>query len=221
MFRHECKYMINRGDALVLSRKLSVLFKRDEHCGPLGDYTIKSLYFDNYNNKALKEKLYGVDKREKFRIRYYNDDLSFIRLEKKSKIKGLCLKQSTEISPDKCEMIIGGEIDWMRESEDNLVRELYSKMYFQQLRPASIVIYDREAFVYEPGNCRVTLDKNLKGSANVYNFLKEDAGFDYADENTILEVKWDEFLPQIVRHAVQTNCRSISSFSKYAATRFA
>ncbi len=219
MFRHECKYIINTADALTLSHRLEVLLERDSHCGHTGDYTVNSLYFDNYNDKALKEKLYGIDKREKFRIRYYNHDLSFINLEKKSKIKGLCLKQSAAISVEQCEMIIEGKTNWMRESSSNLVRELYSKMRYQQLRPVSIVTYDREAFVYAPGNCRITLDKNLKGCMNVYSFLNDEYAYDHADESTILEVKWDEFLPQVVRYAVQVKCRSVSAFSKYAAAR--
>ncbi len=220
MFRHEYKYLINRNDIIILSGRLNHLFRTDVHCGRFGEYTVKSLYFDNFNDIALREKLDGVDRREKFRIRYYNDDLDFIRLEKKSKINGLCLKQSVNITAEECRKIIEGDTAWMRVSRRELVRELYSKMCFELLRPKNTVIYERRAYTYKPGNCRITIDTNLRGSVNVNGFLITDSGYMKYKDNNILEVKWDEFLPGIVRSAVQLNTIGISSFSKYAATRF-
>jgi len=84
--RHEYKHIINMSDLLQLKMRLGAALQHDEHSGEDGTYYIKSLYFDNYMDKAYREKKDGVNKREKFRIRYYNNDISFIRLEKKSKI---------------------------------------------------------------------------------------------------------------------------------------
>ena len=91
-YRHELKYQISPADYHALRQRLRAVMKRDPHTGADGLYTIRSVYFDNYGDKALREKVNGVQKREKFRIRYYNNDFSFITLEKKIKHNDLCMK---------------------------------------------------------------------------------------------------------------------------------
>ena len=91
-YRHELKYQITAADYHALRRRLAPLMKRDAHAGGDGRYTVRSIYFDNLDDKALREKIDGVQKREKFRIRYYNRDLTFITLEKKVKYNSLCMK---------------------------------------------------------------------------------------------------------------------------------
>ena len=132
-FRHEYKHQINLADIYGLRTRLSAVVKHDSHASDDGTYFIKSLYFDNYMDKALREKIDGVNKREKFRIRYYGTDTSFIKLEKKSKINGLCNKISCPITAEECQKIIDGDIEFMKDSEFELMRELYSKMKYQLL----------------------------------------------------------------------------------------
>ena len=84
-YRHEKKYPISQGDYLALRQRLRPVMQPDPHAGAEGVYSIQSVYFDNYRDKALREKIDGVQQREKFRIRYYNGDLSFVTLEKKIK----------------------------------------------------------------------------------------------------------------------------------------
>ncbi len=218
-FRHEYKHQINLADIYGLRTRLSAVVKHDPNAGEDGTYFIKSLYFDNYMDKALREKIDGVNKREKFRIRYYGTDTTFIRLEKKSKINGLCNKESCRITTEECQKIIDGDIEFMKDSEFELMRELYSKMKYQLLRPKCIVAYTRECFVYPPGNVRVTLDMNICGSNNVKEFLNPDLPFLQTYHEAILEVKWDEYLPQIIRDCVQVKSRRSAAFSKYAAIR--
>ena len=218
-FRHEYKHQINLADIYGLRTRLSAIVKHDSNCDADGTYFVKSLYFDNYMDKALREKIDGVNKREKFRIRYYGTDTSFIRLEKKSKINGLCNKVTCRITAEECKKIIDGDIEFMKDSEFELMRELYSKMKYQLLRPKCIVAYTRECFVYPPGNVRVTLDMNICGSNNVKEFLNPDLPFLQTYHEAILEVKWDEYLPQIIRDCVQVKSRRSAAFSKYAAIR--
>ncbi len=219
-FRHEYKHKVNLSDILQLRTRLSAIMQHDEHADADGTYLIKSLYFDNYMDKALKEKVDGVDKREKFRIRYYNTDTSFIRLEKKSKINGMCNKVSVTITADECQKITRGDIGFMLDSGKPLLQELYAKMHYQLLRPRCIVAYRRESFVYPPGNVRVTIDMDICGSYDIQNFLNPDLRFLRTYHTHILEVKWDEFLPQIIRDSVQMKDRNTSAFSKSAAVRF-
>lgn len=218
-FRHEYKHQINLADIYGLRTRLSAIVKHDSNCDADGTYFVKSLYFDNYMDKALREKIDGVNKREKFRIRYYGTDTSFISLEKKSKINGLCNKISCKITAEECQKIIDGDIEFMKDSEYTLMRELYSKMKYQLLRPKCIVAYTRECFVYPPGNVRVTIDMNICGSNNVGEFLNPDLPFLQTYHEAILEVKWDEYLPQIIRDLVQVKSRRSAAFSKYAAIR--
>lgn len=219
-FRHEYKHIVNLSDIYGLRTRLSTVAKHDSHAGCDGTYFIKSLYFDNYADKALHEKQDGVNKREKFRIRYYNDDTSFIRLEKKSKINGLCNKTSCAITANECRMLLNGDCEFLLLSENELMHELYAKMKYQLLRPKCIVAYTREGFVYPYGNVRVTLDMNICGSSNVAELLNPDLRFLSLFHDTVLEVKWDEYLPQIIRDCVQVGSRKSTSFSKYAAVRF-
>ena len=150
-YRCERKHEISYGDMLVLEQRLSAIMKPDEHAKD-GKYLVRSLYFDNASNKALREKIDGVNIREKFRIRYYNNDTSLIRLEKKSKVNGFCLKKNATLSLEQAQAIANGDYEWMADCGIPLVQELYSKMMSQGLRPKTIVDYTREAFVFAPGN---------------------------------------------------------------------
>lgn len=217
-FRHEWKHEINYSDMLVLRHRLKVAARCDPNA-PDGKYFIRSLYFDTPYDKALKEKINGISRREKFRIRYYNGDTSFIRLEKKSKLDGLCGKEGVSLTADEVQSIMVGDIGFMKTSENELVRELYAKMNSQQLRPKTIVDYDREAFLYPAGNVRVTMDYNIRTGLYSTDFLDMDCVTVPVTGAVILEVKWDEFLPSAIRDAVQLEGRHTSSFSKYAACR--
>lgn len=219
-FRHEYKHRINLADIYGLKSRLSKVATHDAHAQEDGTYQVKSLYFDNYQDKALREKIDGVNHREKFRIRYYGTDTGFIRLEKKSKIHGLCSKESAPLTMVECQRILDGDIGFLLKSEYPLHGELYAKMRYQLLRPRSIVAYRRESFVYPPGNVRVTIDTDIRGSDNVREFLNPDLPFLQLYHQGILEVKWDEYLPQIIRDCVQIRSRNSAAFSKYAAVRF-
>lgn len=218
-FRHEWKIEITYADMIAIRQRLRAVAQPDEHAID-GRYWIRSLYFDNQADKALREKLDGVDMREKFRIRYYNGDAAVIHLEKKSKRNGLCSKQSAELTAAEAQSIVDGDWTWMLSSGRPLVRELYSKMNAQGLRPRTIVDYMREPFVYAPGNVRVTLDYDIRTGLGCTDFLNPGCiTVPAGDAPIILEVKWDTFLPDIIRDAVQLSGRRAGAFSKYAACR--
>ena len=218
IYRHEWKHEIARAEMLILRQRLCAVAQQDPHAVG-GRYTIRSLYFDSPDDRALREKLDGVDRREKFRIRCYNGDLSVIHLEKKSRRNGLGSKQSAVLSIDQTRAIINGDVGWMARSEEALVRELYEKMLVQGLRPKTIVEYTREPFVFAPGNVRVTLDYDIRTGLNCTDILAPDCVTVPAGNAVVLEVRWDEFLPDVIRNAVQLGHRRTGAFSKYAACR--
>lgn len=218
-YRHEWKHEITYMDMLILRQRLSAVARSDPHATD-GKYEIRSLYFDNAYDKALREKIDGVNMREKFRIRYYNGDTSFLSLEKKSKINGLCRKEHALISKESAQAIVDGDYGWMLQSRIPLVQELYSKMMAQGLRPKTIVDYTREPYVYAPGNVRVTMDYHIRTGLLCTDFLNPvNVTVPAGDTHIILEVKWDDFLPDIIRDAVQLEGRPVTAFSKYAACR--
>lgn len=218
--RHELKYGINAADDVILSHRLRKLFQHDENADSHGIYRVSSLYFDTPCDTALRQKIDGVDRREKFRIRYYNADLSFIRLEKKVKINGLCGKYSAKLTAGQVERLLQGNYEFLRTSDTPLLIELYSKMQGQLLRPKTVVTYDREAFLYEPGNVRVTIDRDLRSGLGNTDFLNTGPyRADVSDDITVLEVKYDAFLPELVRMAVAIPNRRAAAYSKYAVCR--
>ena len=245
-YRHELKYKISYPDYLAMRSRLRPVMKADPHASAGGRYLVRSIYFDNLNDKALREKIDGVAKREKFRIRYYNDDLSYIVLEKKMKIGSLCLKCSAPITEEECRKILSGgrssvtdggrssaidggcgsmrngDLSFMKEHPQELVRELYAKMTCQLLRPRVLVSYTREPFIYQGGNVRVTFDSDIRTSLFHQEFLtKEAAGISATDEpqDVYLEVKFDAFLPEVVQDLIRVKGIRQHAFSKYSASR--
>lgn len=219
--RHELKHRISISDYLALRQRLKAVAKQDPNVDENGKYKVRSLYFDNVDNKALIEKINGLNNREKFRIRYYNEDFDYIRLEKKSKVNGLCSKRTAGLTKEQCEKIIEGDIQWMRRSGDPLILELYAKMNFQQLRPKTLVDYVREPYVYTPGNVRITIDTEIKTGLSSKELFDQDIVTMRTNSRNviILEVKFDEFLPQLIKDIIQVNNRQQSAFSKYAVCR--
>ena len=217
-YRHEWKHQISALDAHILRRQLQPIMKQDPHA-PNGSYSIRSLYFDDSADTALREKLDGISCRGKFRIRFYNLDPGFIHLEKKIKHAGLGTKESVCLTSRQVEDILAGDIQWMANDPSDLMRELYCKMQ-QGLRPKTVVDYTREPFIYAPGNVRVTLDHSIRtGLGSVALFDAALPTIAVPDDPIILEVKWDNFLPEIIQNIVQLGSRHAAAFSKYAACR--
>ncbi|HIV68230.1 MAG TPA: polyphosphate polymerase domain-containing protein [Candidatus Butyricicoccus stercorigallinarum] len=218
--RHEYKHIINRLDDQIVTSRLRKLFQHDANADSHGIYRVSSLYFDTPYDKALRQKIDGVNRREKFRLRYYGDDCSFLRLEKKCKTGGLCGKRSVRVTETQARRMLSGEIEFLLDCGHPLLLEFYSKMRGQLLSPKTVVVYEREAFVYEPGNVRVTVDRNLhSGPGGAAFFDTRRRLTPVSDGLSVLEVKYDAFLPELVSMAVQIPNRRASAYSKYAVCR--
>lgn len=219
-YRHEWKYEISRSDLMAIRGRLRAIARPDPHAVD-GKYRIRSLYFDNRSDKALREKIDGVDRREKYRIRYYDGDPSVIHLEKKSKRGGLGTKASVPLTRDEAQAIVDGDTDWMLQASDRpLIQELRCRMRDQGFRPKTLVDYTREPFIYDPGNVRVTFDYDIRTGLRCTDLLDPDCPTVPAgDAPLLMEVKWDAYLPSIIRDAVRTPGRRVGAFSKYAQCR--
>lgn len=218
-YRHELKHYINIVDYFELRSKLRHIARADPNVDENGSYKIRSLYFDNYDDMAVTDKLSGLSRREKFRLRYYNDNTSFVRLEKKSKINRGCFKQTELLTSWQCEKIINTDFSGLSSPDMPLLTELYAKTQYQQLRPRTIVDYIREAYIFTAGNVRITIDSDIRTSNNIMGFLDQNIPTIPAANATILEIKFDNFLPDIIRDIVQLGNRNETEFSKYVVSR--
>lgn len=226
-WRHEWKYELSVSDAIRIRSRLQAVARPDPHAEPNGRYRIRSLYFDNGADSALWEKISGVDPRAKFRIRYYNRDITLIHLEKKIKRNGLCLKVSETMNADEVQLLLMGNSQWLAQwmkllkpETRPLALELYARMKDGGLVPKTIVDYEREPYIYDAGNVRVTFDSDLRTSFHCADFLKPmKMELPAGTPPLLMEVKWDAFLPSVIRDAIQTNGRSATAFSKYAQCR--
>lgn len=220
VYRNEIKHEISAADKAAICASMRAVARPDPHAGPDGRYLIRSLYFDTPADKALREKLDGVSEREKFRIRFYNGDPSVMHLEKKVKRGGLGCKVSAPITAEEAQRIVDGDTNWMAVSGRGLIVELYAKMKSEGLRPKTIVDYTRTPFVYGPGNVRVTIDENIRTGLGCTDFLNPSCVTVPAGEPVILlEVKWDDYLPAVIRRAVAVKSRRGAAFSKYQTGR--
>lgn len=220
-YRNELKHIISKADAIVLRSRLSPIMRTDKHAGPDGRYHIRSLYFDTPEDKALSEKMNGLAFKEKFRVRLYNHNHSFIRLEKKSKHYGKSVKLGTTVTREEVEEILKGNISFLRDSNQVLLRELFLKIRLDRLAPRTVVDYMREAYLFSAGNVRVTIDSDIKSSicsTDLFNAsLPSASAIDSG--SCILEVKFDGFLPEFIQDIIQLNKCSTTTYSKYAACR--
>lgn len=220
-YRHEYKYEINNIQVEILRERLAEVMQSDQHAGPAGVYEVRSLYFDDYYNTCYYENENGTDPREKFRIRIYNGSDDQIHLELKRKESGKTQKCSCPMTRQQVEMLLAGDMFPWDDKMDPLLKKFYIWAESRIGRPKVIVNYSRVPFVHQDGNTRVTLDMNIAASADIQSFF--DQVFSgrpiMPTGKHILEVKFDDFLPDHIANSVQTNNLNRTSFSKYYLCR--
>lgn len=221
VYRHEYKHIIHYADYLTVKNAIARIATLDRHARRDGGYDVRSVYFDNFHDKALFEKVYGFSERDKYRIRFYNYDPGFLRLEKKSKKNHLSKKESAPLTREQCERLFAGETDFLKQTGDPLLLELYLKMKNERLCPKTIVDYRREAYTYPAGNVRVTFDSRIRSGLASRDLFHPALPLlpAMSAERMVLEVKFDAFLPDIIKSAIQDIQRRPASVSKYALCR--
>ncbi len=222
-YRHEYKYPLTNGQRLIEDAKISGIAQIDEHAADKGFYSIRSLYFDDYENSCYMDNENGVDEREKYRIRIYNHNLEQITLELKEKLRGRCSKRSCPITLSQCSKLMAGVIPEDIQPSQQVLRGLAYQMAVRLMRPAVIVAYDRVPYVYRPfdANVRVTFDDHITSVSDVSAFLDEKIfGRGVMPKgHTLMEVKFDSFLPDEIYSLLQLDGLTASTFSKYYLCR--
>ncbi|OLN23559.1 hypothetical protein BTO30_03805 [Domibacillus antri] len=222
-FRHELKYYITEHDYLTLRQKLALVLQQDRHSIDQRGYLIRSLYFDNVYDNDLFQKNNGIFRRKKFRIRIYNHSDHIIKLEKKSRQGEHILKTSVSITREEYMKLLDWDYEFLKKKEDPLYHEFYQYLNREYMRPRVIVDYIREAYIGHISNVRITFDKELSFVTNSIDL------FDFSNISEevlthplmIMEVKFDEFLPDYIRQLIQIDAHNRSAISKYILCRMA
>lgn len=206
---------------IALRHKISELLKMDTYSVDGEGYGIRSLYFDGPHDHSLYDKNNGVFNRDKYRIRIYNGSDDKITLERKSKYGDFVCKDGAALTGLEYKSILAGETDFLGHKEEPLLRQFHNALVHRAFRPVVIVDYTREAYVYEMGNVRITFDKRLSTGINTYNLFDENLVLEetVTDPVTIMEVKFDSFLPEFIKRVVQPERFVRSSISKYVLCR--
>ncbi len=220
-YRHELKFKISNSAAEVLKQKLSLILKKDKNAYYSdGSYLIKSLYFDDLDSSSYYEKMDGVLYRKKYRIRIYNNNDEFIRLEKKMKHNTYTAKEQILISKDIYSKILNGKLDEI-DSPTGLLEEFITNSKTKHLVPSVIVLYHRTAFTYPISEVRITFDSHIQSGLYNYDlFDKKVPMYDVSEPGKqVLEVKFNEVLPLHIANILNDIPSCKEAVSKFAICR--
>lgn len=215
-YRHELKYRISYAEKAALEVRMRPVLQYDRHARQ-GGYLIRSLYFDDCWNSAYEEKNAGVLLRKKYRIRIYDFSDRVIKLERKKKYGSFICKEAAALTRQDLECILNGDYAFLLHSPHRLCREFYYECVSQMLRPRVIVDYDREPWVLDAGTVRVTFDQRIRaatGSWDLFDRTLPTLPVLQPDE-LVMEVKFTEFLPQIIRTLLPPKAQELTAVSKY------
>lgn len=220
-YRHEFKYVLSGAELAMLQNRITHLLPLDSHVDGKGCYTIRSLYFDDYRDRCFYENENGTDPREKFRIRIYNHSADRITLECKRKERGKTLKTSCPVTEEQARRLMAGQVIPNISDQPPLLQKLTMEMLLHRMRPVVIVEYERIPYVYKSGNVRITLDTNISSSKAIERFLDEQIAKRpvMSAGRELLEVKYDEYLPDFIYQNLQLENLQQTAFSKYYLCR--
>lgn len=220
MYRVEDKYNCTATELVMLQARMEAVLRPDVNEGGPDGYRITSLYFDDFEDSCLRDTENGVNQRNKYRIRIYNDSLDVIKLEVKKKQDSRILKHSASISTADMKRLINGECIADSASLEDPATLFNLAIKTRGLRPRVVVTYERKAYVYEPGNVRITFDRNVRASGRVEEFGKKNISYDFLQEyDKVLEVKYDEFIPDFLLQLLELGNMQQSAYSKYQLCR--
>lgn len=225
-YRNEEKYLFPLQAKALIETKLKMFAALDKHVKN-GIYNVRSIYFDDFFNSAMKDNEDGYDPRSKWRIRAYNCDLDRLTLERKSKVNGLTKKDSEIISYQDYQTCVERHAGINKEFEspiyqaDSLLNLFLLDMNLYGLSPKVIVDYDRVPYVYNINTVRITIDYNIACIDNCCDFANPNVQkHPILEANQgIMEVKYNGTLPDFIAHIVREFGMQRTANSKYYLCR--
>lgn len=197
---------------------LSALMQRDTHGGDFG-YVVRSLYFDSVYDRDYYDTVDGRLKKAKVRLRIYGKD-SPIKLELKQKENSDSLKQSLLVTREEARCMQQCDFEFLSRRTEPVARTLYMRLLQGAYQPKTLVEYDREAYLYDAGDVRITFDTGMRATASDWDLFAETPPWTtLAPPGTgVLEVKYTSLLPSFLKQIVQTD-RLATANSKYVQAR--
>ena len=219
-YRNEIKYVCSQAQLGLIENRIKDICHLDPHGRQDGTYLITSIYFDDYYDNCYYENENGVDPREKFRIRIYNRDLNYIVLECKHKQCEKSFKESSRITQEQCHKILHHDWTGWTIGTNPLLNKFFIMSQKEYLRPKVAVEYERTAYVYPQGNIRITFDRYITASMQIMSLDRRGMGRPVMPTGLhVLEVKYDELLPDYLYNALQIEHLRQTAFSKYYICR--
>ena len=219
--RHELKFTLHREAATLLKQRMAMIMEYDRNADENGEYMIRSLYFDTLNSDAYFEKLDGVQTRKKFRIRYYNQNIDFVRLECKEKYDHMTRKRIAKIDIEQAKRFIEGDIEAGDIEGEEVLRDFLIDMKTRHLVPSVIVDYRRTAFVMESLDVRITFDEQIHSRGYDHAFFQSTyAGIPMMEDfESVVEIKYNEILPDIIVGVLNSTPMLRQALSKFTLCR--
>lgn len=214
--RYELKYILTPVQYVLLQRRLKWVLSPDEHASPSGEYFIRSIYFDSPDRVALREKINGVNKRKKYRIRFYSGDSRNCRLECKEKEGTRITKTSQILTSEQTDVLLFGE-RIMPEKKESLLDELTMRICSEGFEPVVTVDYVREAYVLPFSDLRITFDKSVAWGRVENCLTHERYQTNIYGDGVVLEVKYNEYIPEHISDIIASVRPMQTAASKYAA----
>lgn len=216
VYRNEWKYYISLWEGELLKKRLLPFMEVDPNAEN-GQYMIRSLYFDDYWDSAYAEKMMGVESRQKWRVRIYNYSDKRIRLERKKKSGSYIHKDSAPLTRDEFERIMAGDYEFLLKSEHQLCQEFYYDCMVRLYRPKVVVDYEREPLIRREGDVRITFDRDVRAGAFNYDIFDPLLPTENVLEpdRMVLEVKFTEMIPEIIKELLPLDGQEFSAISKY------
>lgn len=220
VLRRELKFYLSYADYLHLKSLLSCVLSRDAHAEKQSDYFIRSLYFDSFDNVDYHEKIAGLNRRKKIRLRIYDPMQDWAKLEIKNKWGNFSYKESAMVDEKMACALAEQNFDVLRSNDNAILQKTHRIFSLGQYRPVVIVDYEREAYTYPENNVRITFDKNIRGAKSIDMFSQDLPTVPVLKENTVvLEVKYTGNLPETIKHLLSAVDAVPSSISKYCLSR--
>ena len=220
MYRVEDKYICAAQEMYQLQKRLETVLRADCNESTQEGYQVISLYFDDLADSCLDATREGSDQRLKYRIRIYNNSLSRINLEVKEKQGSRVYKRVRPITEMEMRMLMCGRCISSSSSMEDPAFLFNLAIQTRALRPKVIVAYERKAYVYAPGNVRITFDRNIRAGRQTIEFASGKISYDSLyGQDAVLEIKYDEFLPEFILQLLEQSSLLQTAYSKYRLCR--
>ncbi len=220
VMREEKKFLINIDEFRNKSYFLNTLMIPDPHNG-INGYNIRSLYFDTVYDDDFFEKLNGIETRRKIRLRCYDPNSDYAKLEMKQKQGAYQIKRSLAMKKKDAQRLIDGDYSVLLDYPESFAKECYGVMNYKCYRPKTIIEYNRMAFIAKENRIRITFDNNITATESCLDIFSDRLSLNPVLDkfNVVLEVKFNGFLLDYIKSFINSISKSELSVSKYALGR--